>query len=201
MLDVVSILFYVIATTMCLSGLLVITLRQPVYAIMFLVKTIVCAAILWMMMSAEFLSLALIFVYVGAVMTLFLFVAMMLNVTTVRDPFWKSAMTWLGVLVSAGVIYLLARAFVHAQWAHIIPIQIHYGLSNVERIGHVLYSEYVLPVELASVLLLAAMISAVALTLKGESSQGKRQKIGDQTTVIAKDRLQMVDLREEGTSK
>ena len=75
MLDIPSILFYVIASVMCLSGLLVITLRQPVYAIMCLVKAIVCAAILWMIMSAEFLSLALIFVYVGAVMTLFLFVA------------------------------------------------------------------------------------------------------------------------------
>ena len=127
---------------MCVSGVLVITHRQPVYAILFLIKAIVCASVLWMIMQAEFLSLALIFVYVGAVMTLFLFVAMMLNVTTLRDRFWRSASTWLGILVASGVIYLLARAFVQADWANMPAIHLQHGLSNVAQIGHVIYSDY-----------------------------------------------------------
>jgi NADH-quinone oxidoreductase subunit J len=103
MLEISSIIYDVAGAMMCLSALLVITHRQPVYAILFLVKAIVCASILWMILSAEFLSLALIFVYVGAVMTLFLFITMMLNVTVVRDRFWRSPLSWLGEIGRAHV--------------------------------------------------------------------------------------------------
>ena len=195
MMPISSMLFYLFASLMCVSGVLVITHRQPVYAILFLIKAIVCASVLWMIMQAEFLSLALIFVYVGAVMTLFLFVAMMLNVTTLRDRFWRSASTWLGILVASGVIYLLARAFVQADWANMPAIHLQHGLSNVAQIGHVLYSDYMLPVELSAMLLLVAMISAVGLTFHGKRANTKQQSIAIQTDASPKGRIRMVDLR------
>ena len=164
-MDVTSILFYVFSAILLLSGLRVITAKNPGHAALFLVLAFVNAACLWMMLGAEFLSLTLILVYVGAVMVLFLFVVMMLDVDleALRKGFWKNLplALVLGVVVLLEMLIVVLKNPMVAAVANADPVT---KISNSNKLGWVLYTQYSNPVELASMLLLLGLVVAVALT-------------------------------------
>ena len=204
-MDITSILFYVFAAILIASSLKVITAKNPVHAVLFLVLAFVTASCLWMMLGAEFLSLTLILVYVGAVMVLFLFVVMMLDIDieTLRRGFWKNLplALLLGVIVAVEMIFVIVR---HPLGNIVIHSDPETTLSNSNVLGWVLYTQYSYPVELASLILLLGLVVAVALTLRESDKSDKAAKyqdIGAQVSVQSKDRFAMVKMDAEVESK
>ncbi len=161
--------FYLLAAVMVFAALRVITARNPVHAALFLVLTFFNAGGIWLLLEAEFLAITLVMVYVGAVMVLFLFVVMMLdiNVARLRQGFWSylpvGAVVGL-VMLAEMVVVVSGPYFGFDAMPNPPPAQA--GYSNTQALGRVLYTEYVYPFELASLLLLVAMMAAVALTLR-----------------------------------
>ena len=161
--------FYFLAVIMVFAALRVITARNPVHAALFLVLTFFNAGGLWLLLQAEFLAITLVMVYVGAVMVLFLFVVMMLdiNLDRLREGFWS----YLPVGALVGILMLVEMAMVlggsyFGLEAMPAPPAAAETYSNTREIGRVLYTDYVYPFELASLVLLVAMVAAVALTLR-----------------------------------
>ena len=193
MLDWISLLFYVNATVIVCSSLMIICSSYPVRSVLFLIICFISSAFLWMMLEAEFLSLALIFVYVGAVMTLFLFVVMMLNVQHIKDMnrhWFYILCVLLSTFLVLGTFYMLMHYFTpHEMLTHQGP-----DYSNTKAIGMLLYTQYALPLELAALLLLSGLISAVLLTFKPVKNR-KRQKIADQHAVKKTDRIKLVSMK------
>lgn len=191
-------LFYLFAGGVVVSGLLMITARNPVHSVLFLVLAFVNAAILWVQMGAEFLGIILVLVYVGAVMVLFIFVVMMLdiNVATLRQGATRYAPVG---LVIAGII---AAEVAWAVWGHFLGIKNApapkpgmSGLSNTEELGTVLYTHYVYAFEIAGVVLLLGIVSAIALTLRWRPGT-KHQNPAEQVRVHPqRNRVRLVDLR------
>lgn len=164
-----SIVFFVLATVLVLSALRVITARNPVHAALFLVLSFASAAGLWLLLHAEFLAITLILVYVGAVMVLFLFVIMMLdiNVDRLREGFWNILPIALPVAVL--LLVIMSATLIGPYFGLSMrppPPEVAEGYSNIREIGLVLYTEYLYPFELAAVILLVAIIAAIALTLR-----------------------------------
>ncbi|MBP9768438.1 MAG: NADH-quinone oxidoreductase subunit J [Burkholderiales bacterium] len=201
-MDVTSILFYVFSAILLLSGLRVITAKNPVHAALFLVLAFVNAACLWMMLGAEFLSLTLILVYVGAVMVLFLFVVMMLDVDleALRKGFWKNLplALVLGVVVLLEMLIVVLKNPMVAAVANADPVT---KISNSNKLGWVLYTQYSYPVELASMLLLLGLVVAVALTLRKSDKAAKYQNIAKQVATDSRSRFTMVKMDAEVESK
>ena len=201
-MDVTSILFYVFSAILLLSGLRVITAKNPVHAALFLVLAFVNAACLWMMLGAEFLSLTLILVYVGAVMVLFLFVVMMLDVDleALRKGFWKNLplALVLGVVVLLEMLVVVLKSPMVAAVANADPVT---KISNSNKLGWVLYTQYSYPVELASMLLLLGLVVAVALTLRKSDKAAKYQNIAKQVATDSRSRFTMVKMDAEVESK
>ncbi len=190
-----SIIFYVFAAVLIVSALRVITARNPVHAAMFLVLSFFTAAALWLLIYAEFLALVLILVYVGAVMVLFLFVVMMLDINfdKLREGFWQHlpiAATVAILMVGQMALLLAGKAINLKDSAAIAPAA---GASNTRELGRILYTDYLLPFELASVVLLVAMVAAIALTLRARK-EVKTQVIGDQVRVKSTDRLKIIKM-------
>jgi NADH-quinone oxidoreductase subunit J len=192
-----SVLFYLFASILVVSALRVVTAKNPVHSVLFLVLAFVTSSCLWMMLNAEFLALALIVVYVGAVMILFLFVVMMLDidVETMRKGFWKNLplALLLGFIVLVEMILVLVNNLMFISNAN-------YGVSNIgnaNQLGWILYTQYSYPVELASMILLLGLVAAVALTLRKTDKNGKYQNISKQVGVNAKDRFALVDLKSD----
>lgn len=161
--------FYFLATILVFAALKVITARNPVQAALYLVLAFFNAAGVWLLLHAEFLAITLVMVYVGAVMVLFLFVVMMLdiNMERVRQGFWS----YLPVGALIGVLLVIEMAMVlGGQYfgldAMPMPPEPQAGYSNTRELGRVLYTDYVYPFELASLVLLVAMVAAVSLTLR-----------------------------------
>jgi NADH-quinone oxidoreductase subunit J len=199
-----SILFYSFAAVLLVSALRVITARNPVHAALFLVLAFVTAAGLWLMLKAEFLALTLILVYVGAVMVLFLFVVMMLDINfdKLREGFWKHlpvASTVAVVMVAQMSLLLWARMGLNqgmqekavAMATRAAPETA--AVSNTRELGRVLYTDYLLPFELAAVVLLIAMIAAIALTHRARRGV-KSQDVAAQVRVKAAERLKIVKM-------
>src|SRR5690348_8076043 len=168
--------FYVFGAVLLVSGLLVITARNPVHGVLFLVLAFFTAAAIWLLLQAEFLAIALVVVYVGAVMVLFLFVVMMLdiNLEKVREGFWRN----LPLALVVGVIMVAEMASVIAgryfKIVASVPPALPADYSNTKALGKVLYTDYVLAFEIAAVILLVAIIAAIALTLrKRKDSRGQ----------------------------
>lgn len=168
-MDFKTALFYIFSTILVLAALRVVTARNPVHAVLFLVLAFFNASGLWLLLQAEFLAIALIVVYVGAVMVLFLFVVMMLdiNLERLRRGFWNNL--WLGgpiavLMVVEMVAVLSARSF--GLEAMPAPAPTAAGVSNTKALGVAIYTDYVYPFELASVILLVALIAAVAINLR-----------------------------------
>ena len=193
-----SIIFYVFAAMLIISALRVITARNPVHAAMFLVLSFFTAAALWLLIYAEFLAITLILVYVGAVMVLFLFVVMMLDINfdKLREGFWKH------LPIAATVAVLMAAQMALLLWGR--ALKLHTAspgapaatVSNTKELGRILYTEYLLPFELAAVVLLVAMVAAIALTFRGRKDV-KSQNIAAQVRVKSRDRLKIISMRAE----
>lgn len=197
LIPVHEIVFYVFTVVLIAAAVMVITASNPVKAVLFLVVTFFASSVLWMLMQAEFLSLVLIFVYVGAVMTLFLFVVMMLRVdsTTLKAGFIRSYPFGLFalVLLVGTAFYVLSSA--HWKGASQLPTHHDATYSNVTVMGNLLFTKYLYAFELASVLLLIGMVSAITLAFHGKKPDTKSQKIKDQLAANKKDRLRIVDLK------
>ncbi len=195
-MPVTTILFYLFSAILLGSATLVITARNPVYATLYLVLAFFNAAALFILLGAEFLGLILILVYVGAVMVLFLFVVMMLdiNLTRIKEGFLSYLP--LGLAIAVLGVLELAAVFWSAPLGRIpAPAAIPANADNTRALGVLLYTQYLYPFEIAAVILLVAIIAAIALTLRRRSGT-KTQNIGAQMAVRAKDRMHLVDLRE-----
>ncbi len=186
--------FYFLAAMLLFAGLRVITARNPVHAALFLVLAFFNAAGIWLLLEAEFLAIALVLVYVGAVMVLFLFVVMMLdiNLDKLREGFWKALPIGLtvGVLIAIEMVMILGSK--HFGAAHVSAPAPHLaGYSNTAELGRHLYTDYLLPFELASVILLVAIVAAITLTLR-DRKDSKFADPAEQVKAKKADRLRIV---------
>ena len=191
--------FYFLAVIMVFAALRVITARNPVHAALFLVLTFFNAGGLWLLLRAEFLAITLVMVYVGAVMVLFLFVVMMLdiNLDRLREGFWS----YLPVGALVGILMLVEMAMVlggsyFGLEAMPAPPAAAETYSNTREIGRVLYTDYVYPFELASLVLLVAMVAAVALTLRKRKGL-KSIPPSEQVAVKREGRIELVKMQAE----
>jgi NADH-quinone oxidoreductase subunit J len=183
------------STIMLLAAFRVITARNPIHAVLFLVLTFFQAAMIWMLLKAEFLAITLVLVYVGAVMVLFLFVVMMMdiNMEDLRRGFWKHFpfAAIVGVVIALEMSAVLMGGFRvmddPASVANVAPA------SNTKELGKVLYTQYIYPLEVAAAILLVAMIAAIALTLRARKDS-KFVSPSDQVRVRSRDRLKVVKL-------
>ena len=200
----VKILFYLFSFLMLASATAVITVRNPVRAALFLVLTFISSAILWMLMQAEFLAIVLVLVYVGAVMVLFLFVVMMLdiNMTRLKEGFIRFLPIGAGVaiLLAGMLIWLLQHTSAtdyHTLMRTLYP-PTPKGLeyNNTEALGSILYTAYVYPFEIAAVILLVAIVAAIALTLR-RRPKTKYQNPDKQIAVQSKDRVRIISMKSE----
>ena len=199
MLPVTTILFYVFSAILLGSAALVVTARNPVYATLYLVLAFFNAAALFILLGAEFLGLILILVYVGAVMVLFLFVVMMLDINLARLKEGFLSYLPLGLAIAILGVLELAAVFWISPLGHVpAPAAIPANADNTRALGVLLYTQYLYPFEIAAVILLVAIIAAIALTLRRRAGT-KTQNIGAQMAVRAKDRMHLVDLREPKT--
>lgn len=161
--------FYILSAILLFAGLRVITTRNPVQAALFLVLAFFTAAGIWVLLQAEFLAITLVLVYVGAVMVLFLFVVMMLdiNLDRLREGFWDyfPLAGMIGVLMAVEMVMVLGpRHFGPERVAE--PVKHAAGYSNTAELGRVIYTDYVYVFELAAVVLLVAIVAAIALTMR-----------------------------------
>lgn len=201
-MDFKTFVFYSLSLIMVFASLRVITARNPVHAALYLVLAFFTAGGIWMLLQAEFLAIALVLVYVGAVMVLFLFVIMMLdvNLERLRQGFWSHLPV--GLLVAAGMVYVMASVLGEQYFGvHTMPTPAaaEAGYSNTKELGRLIYTEYVYPFELAAVILLVAMIAAIALTLR-KRSDAKRLDPAEQVSVRRQDRIRMVSMPAEKES-
>jgi NADH-quinone oxidoreductase subunit J len=194
-----DIVFYIFAAILVASALGVITVRNPVYSALLLVLAFVTCAGLWLLLEAEFLAITLVLVYVGAVMVLFLFVVMMLdiNLDQLREGFWK----WfpLGaviafIMVGEMTMVLMGKYFGSEEMPTPNPQDADY--SNTRELGRLIYTEYAYAFELAAVLLLVAMVAAIALTLRHREDK-KSTNPSKQVQVKKEDRLRIVAMPSE----
>jgi NADH-quinone oxidoreductase subunit J len=200
-MDIRTGFFYLFAALLLFAAFRVITARNPVYAALYLVLAFFQAAAVWILLRAEFLAITLVLVYVGAVMVLFLFVVMMLdiNVDSLRAGFWKHfpLAATVGVLIALEMAAVLMGGFRMGEEPRSVPVQAAVQgaaqYSNTKELGKLLYSQYLYPLQIAAVLLLVAIIAAIALTLR-KRKDTKRTNPSDQVRVRAKDRLRIVQL-------
>ena len=192
-------LFYVFAALLLFAAFRVVTARNPVHAALYLVLAFFQAAMIWMLLKAEFLAIALVLVYVGAVMVLFLFVVMMLdiNIDSMRQGFWRHfpLAGTVGALIALEMAAVLMGGFrlSEAPKPIVVLAQAAGQASNTRDLGVLLYSEYVLPVQIAAVILLVAIIAAIALTLR-DRKDSKHIGASAQISVRSRDRVQLVKL-------
>jgi NADH-quinone oxidoreductase subunit J len=191
--------FWFFAVTLVIAAICVITVRNPVHSALFLVLSFFTAAALWMLLRAEFLAIALVLVYVGAVMVLFLFVIMMLdiNLERLREGFW----TYLPLGATVGILMVIEMALVVGGRYFGLqelpgPKDPGPGYSNTKALGRLLYTDYAYPLELAAVLLLVAIIVAIALTLR-KRKDTKYQNPGKQVAVKRSERVRLVSMPAE----
>ena len=198
-MDFKTAIFYFLSTVLVLASLRVITARNPVHAALFLVLAFFNASGLWLLLHAEFLAIALVMVYVGAVMVLFLFVIMMLdiNIERLRKGFWNNLPLGgaIGLLMAAEMSVVLGGRYF---WPESLPppAALPPGYSNTKELGRLLFTDYVYPFELASVILLVAIIAAVLLTLR-RRADSKHLNPRQQIAVQRNDRIRMVSMPSE----
>lgn len=190
-----NLLFFAFSGLLIFSALMVVALQRPVQCALFLVVCFFAATGLWLLLTAEFLALVLILVYVGAVMTLFLFVVMTLNmdIATLKNQYLKYYLP-IGLIITALLAALLTYVLHHVHLSSSLISSADFSIthiSNTRQLGDVLYTQYALPFEIAAVILLVAMIAAISLTLS-EPIRRKQQSIDEQIRVNAKDRVRLV---------
>jgi NADH-quinone oxidoreductase subunit J len=194
-----DIIFYFFSAVLVASALGVITARNPVHSALLLVLAFFASAGLWLLLEAEFLAITLVLVYVGAVMVLFLFVVMMLdiNLARLREGFWK----WfpfgllLGLLMSIEMAMVLTGKQFGADELP-APVTRAADYSNTKELGRLIYTEYVYAFELAAVILLVAIVAAIALTLR-QRGGSKSMDVAKQVAVKREDRIRIVSMASE----
>jgi NADH-quinone oxidoreductase subunit J len=195
-MNTITALFYVFSAVLLLASFRVITARSPVHAALFLVLAFGSASCIWMLLQAEFLAISLVLVYVGAVMVLFLFVVMMLDINTdlLRQNFWQHAPLagLVGVIIALEMAAVLMSGFrltdAPAPEAAVV------AMGNSKQLGIEIYTKYLYPLEIAAVILLVAIIAAIALTLRRRKDS---KAISPAEAVRAKksDRLRIVKMK------
>ena len=190
-------IFYLFATILVLAALRVITARNPVHAALFLVLAFFTASAIWLLLRAEFLAIALVVVYVGAVMVLFLFVVMMLdiNLERLREGFWQ----YLPLGAAVGVLMAAEMAAVLVgRWFGLStpPRALPAGYSNTKELGRLIYTDYAYAFEIAAVVLLVAIIAAIALTLRGRKD-ARSQDPSQQVRTRRADSVRLVKMAPE----
>jgi NADH-quinone oxidoreductase subunit J len=194
-MDSTTALFYVFSAVLLLASFLVITARSTVHAALYLVLAFFSASCVWMLLQAEFLAITLVLVYVGAVMVLFLFVVMMLDINSdaFREGFWKHfpLAGVVGALIALEMALVLTRGFDRTE-ADPLPAAVA-QMPNTKLLGIEVYTNYLYPLQLAAVLLLVAIIAAIALTLR-ERKDSRQMNAGDQVRVKKADRLKVVKM-------
>ncbi|GLR11539.1 NADH-quinone oxidoreductase subunit J [Chitinimonas viridis] len=194
-----TVIFYIFAAILIVSALRVITAKNPVHAALSLVLSFFTGAVLWMLIEAEFLAISLVLVYVGAVMVLFLFVVMMLDINfeELRKGFWgffPVAAIVATIMAAEMVLILLAKGNGLESFTTVAPLP--EGVSNIKQLGIPIYTDYLLAFELAAVLLLVAIIAAISLTLRRRKNT-KYINPADQIAVKRNDRLRIVKMQAE----
>lgn len=194
-----TIMFYLFSTILVLSAGAVVTVRNPVHAALFLVLAFFTTSAIWLLLEAEFLAITLVLVYVGAVMVLFLFVVMMLDINLVplREGFIKYlpvGITVAAVILCEMIIVLGTDNFGLANFPN--PVAHPAGYSNTKELGSQLYTAYVYPFEIAAVVLVVAIIAAIALTMRRREGV-KTQKPEEQVKVRRDDRIRLVSMPSE----
>jgi len=198
-MNIETAIFYFFSAVLVFAALRVITARNPVVAALHLVLAFFTAAAIWLLLRAEFLAIALVLVYVGAVMVLFLFVVMMLdiNLERIRAGFWSNlplALT-VGGLMLVEMIFVLGDRYFRPESLP-APADPGAGYANTRELGRVLYTDYAYPFELAAVVLLVAIIAAIALTLR-KRKDTKYQSPSRQVAVKREDRVRVVSMPAE----
>ena len=194
-----QIVFYMFSTVLVASAAAVITVRNPVHAALFMVLAFFASSALWMLLEAEFLAITLVLVYVGAVMVLFLFVVMMLdiNVAVLRAGFVRYMLVGIAF---ASVVMMVMFKVVGPQFFGLdsvpAPVALAADYSNTRALGMQLYTTYVYPFEIASVILLVAIVAAIALTLRRRAGT-KYQQVDRQVSVKRADRVRLVAMKAE----
>jgi NADH-quinone oxidoreductase subunit J len=189
-------LFYVLAAVLLASGLRVITARNPVHGALFLVLAFFTAAGLWLLLGAEFLAIALVVVYVGAVMVLFLFVVMMLdiNLEAVREGFWRNLP--LALVVAVIMLFEMVGVLANRIYGGAAPRPVPLDYSNTRALGGVLYTDYLFAFETAAVILLVAIIAAISLTLRRRKDH-RAQDPARQVRARPSERVRLVSMPAE----
>ena len=190
-----AVVFYAFGAVLLASGLAVITARNPVHGALFLVLAFFTAAAIWLLLRAEFLAIALVVVYVGAVMVLFLFVVMMLdiNIERVREGFWRNLP--LALIVGGILVWEMITILAFRIWGT-EPRQLPANYSNTKELGRVLYTDYAYAFEIAAVILLVAIIAAIALTLR-KRKDSRRQDPSLQVRARPEERVRLVSMPAE----
>ena len=199
-MPVEQITFWLFSAVMIAASLRVITARNPVHSVLFLVLSFFTAAALWLLLEAEFLGIVLVLVYVGAVMVLFLFVVMMIdvNLAPLREGFVRflPVGALVGIVMTAELVLIVGpRYFGEDRFA--APEPAPAGYSNTEALGRALYSDYLYQFEIAAFILLVAIIAAIALTMRTRPETTKYQTPGSQVQVGKADRLRVVRMDSE----
>ena len=193
-MDSITVLFYFFSAVLLGSSFAVITARSTVHSALFLVLAFFTAACLWMLLRAEFLAIVLVLVYVGAVMVLFLFVVMMLDINQdgLRDGFWKHLPLagLVGALIAFEMALVLMRGFrVKAPEPSARELEV----GNTKLLGIEIYTEYLYPLQITAVLLLVAIVAAIALTLR-ERKQSRHMSASEQVRAKKADRVRLVKM-------
>jgi NADH-quinone oxidoreductase subunit J len=193
-MDSTTALFYVFSAVLLLAALCVVTARNTVHAALFLVLAFFSASCLWMLLHAEFLAITLVLVYVGAVMVLFLFVVMMLDINSeqFREGFWRHLPLagLVGALIALEMALVLMRGF---QVQAPAPVAKAIEMGNTRLLGIEIYTEYLYPLQLAAVLLLVAIVAAIALTLRTRKDS-RHMDPSQQVKVRKADRVRIVKM-------
>jgi NADH-quinone oxidoreductase subunit J len=190
--------FYVFAAILLVSAICVITARNPVHSALFLVLSFFTASGIWLLLRAEFLAITLVLVYVGAVMVLFLFVVMMLdiNLERLREGFWR----YLPLGAAVGVLMAFEMgAVLYGRWFGLAtaPRAFPADYSNTKELGRLIYTQYAYAFEIAAVVLLVAIIAAIALTLR-RRKDSRGQDPSQQVKARREDRVRLVNMPAEG---
>lgn len=198
-----KILFYVFSLVLLYAAVRVITARNPVTAVMHLILCFVTTSALWLLIQAEFLGLALIVIYVGAVMVLFLFVVMMVDVSTelVKQGFIKylplGIVLTLIMIVEMGMVLVGKQSFFlesHGAVVEVVSSAVSSDYSNVSSLGMYLYTHYIYAFEIVALILLVGMIAAISLTLRPRRSSTKFMSVSEQLKARPEERLKVVKM-------
>lgn len=194
---ITQLIFFIFAALLIGASLMVVFSRNAVHSALYLIASFMLTAGLWIILQAEFLGLVLIFVYIGAVMTLFLFVVMMLNLNGSIDrttivKYWPVVALIVAALLGMSIVVIVAS---HFDVRFSTPVLQSISDSNVKALGIVLYTRYVLAVEVMAVILLVAIIAAISLNFRGPQGGSKSQNVASQLAANKKQRLKLVDIK------